>query len=197
MTPYIRVLVALCITTAAFGMFTATLVRALWLGPSEETTVAATSVPAQNALGSVPIRLRIPAISVDATVVGVGKNKSGAMAVPERYSDAGWYRYGPSPGAMGSAVIDGHVDNGFGRYGVFGRLEELQAGDVLFVDLADGATMQFVVSSVVSYPYTKVPMERVVQQSGPSMLNLITCAGSWIQGGDTYDRRLVVYSTLQ
>ena len=47
------------------------------------------------------------------------------MAVPPagpHYDDAGWYRYSPTPGSIGPAVIAGHVDSGADGPSVFYRL---------------------------------------------------------------------------
>lgn len=58
---------------------------------------------------SEPVRVAIPRIDVDAQIQSVGVEEDGSVEVPsvDEPTLAGWYRYGPSPGEEGSAVILG------------------------------------------------------------------------------------------
>lgn len=143
---------------------------------------------------SAPERLRIPKINLNAAVQAVGLGKTGNMAVPSNYSDVGWYRYGTLPGEIGSAVIDGHVDNGFGLAGVFAQLDELKVEDDIYVDDKNGEAIHFVVESTASYAVADVPRELLFNRSDASRLNLITCEGEWLSDAQMYDRRHVVYA---
>src|SRR5690349_6945174 len=49
---------------------------------------------------SPPVRVDIPAVGLSARVVPVGLTTTGQMEMPQP-STAGWYRHGPSPGALG------------------------------------------------------------------------------------------------
>lgn len=147
-----------------------------------------------HSASSTPARLAIPSIGVDASVVDVGIGRTGNMAVPLSYSEAGWYRYGPVPGEKGSAVLDGHVDNGFGLSAVFKRLGELKAGDDLYVYTKGGALLHFMVSRVESYLLADVPARDIFTRADGAYLNLITCAGAWDGKRLSYDRRIVVYA---
>ena len=118
------------------------------------------------------------------------------MSVPSNYTDVGWYRYGTVPGQKGSAVIDGHVDNGFGLDGVFKRLPEIQIGDDVYVTTEGGKSLHFKVVDVQTYPYKDAPADRIFNTNDASRLNLITCKGSWLSGDKTYDHRMVVYTKL-
>jgi hypothetical protein len=60
---------------------------------------------------SVPVSLRIPAIGVSVSVGTLGLNLDRTVQVPTNYQQPGWFRLGPSPGEVGSAVILGHVDD--------------------------------------------------------------------------------------
>jgi sortase A len=170
------------------------------LSPSEAAAVIGTTTVAHAtstaARRSAPTQILIPKIGVDASVVGVGIGKSGNMAVPTKYADAGWYRYGPSPGEEGSAVIDGHVDNGFGLPAVFKRLSELQAGDEVFIVRADGSKLHFVVRTVTIYDLKDVPLGQIFNAQDGAYVNLITCDGTWSKESLSYDKRLVVHAEL-
>src|SRR5690606_25171463 len=90
-----------------------------------------------------PVRVRVPAIGLDAAVVSVGLQGDGQMEVPEA-SDVGWYRLGPPPGADGSAVLAAHVDFA-GERGAFFDLRSVPVGAEVFVD-GDDTTRRFVVT---------------------------------------------------
>src|SRR6266542_3926636 len=61
---------------------------------------------------SVPTRIQIPAIKVDAPITPLGLDENGSVQVPPLDEPAltGWYQSGAAPGQRGSAVILGHVD---------------------------------------------------------------------------------------
>src|SRR3989344_4887562 len=138
-----------------------------------------------------PKRLRIHTIKVNAEVTHVGFTKKGKMATPRSFGDVGWFRYGTLPGDAGSAVIAGHLDNGFALPAVFNHLEDLKEGDDIYVDTFGGKTIHFVVEGSKTYEY-KAPTEEIFNQKDEARLVLITCTGSWIPGERTHRERLVV-----
>lgn len=141
-----------------------------------------------------PERLIIPAIGVDANIQHVGVTRSGNMAVPDNYTDVGWYRLGSAPGDQGNAVIAGHLDTGFGRPAVFLDLDELSPGDEIIVRDASGEAVRFIVERLAIYDYTNGPMEEIFGPSDEPRLNLITCDGVWDPASKTYSKRLVVFA---
>ncbi len=193
--PLYKTLLALAVLAVAAGVFGTTLLHAVWMPGQEPEVPAPVAVHASRA--DEPVRLRIPALGIDAAVQHVGLGKSGAMAVPTNYSDVAWYRYGPAPGALGSAVVDGHVDNGLSLPGVFKHLNDIKVGDRLEVVAASGAVKTFKVTDVKTYPYDAVPTELIFNRGDTARLNLITCEGAWVPGKKTYDERLVVFSELE
>jgi sortase A len=190
------------IIALAVGVFTATLVHAVWYAPELEVTdasaVQGTSIPAELAADSkdYPSRLTIPTLNIDANVQHVGIAASGNLAVPNNFTDVAWYRNGALPGQDGTAVMDGHVDNGLSLAGVFKHLDSIQKGTDIYVVTGDGTKLHYEVSDIELYPYQDVPMADIVTKSGPPRLALITCDGAWVQGQRTYDHRLVVYANL-
>src|SRR3989344_1156841 len=133
-----------------------------------------------------PKRLRIPSIETDAKVQYVGFTKKGNMATPRNFGDVGWFRYGTLPGEVGSAVIAGHLDNGFSFPAVFNHLDELEEGDDIYVDTVGGKTIHFVVSETRAYDYKASTEEIFSAKGGESRLVLITCTGSWISKERTH-----------
>jgi LPXTG-site transpeptidase (sortase) family protein len=144
---------------------------------------------------SPPVRLVIPSLSINAKVQQVGLNAKGEMGIPTNFKDVGWYKYGTVPGQLGSAVIDGHIDNALALPGVFKHLEDIKKGDDVYVVANDGTTLRFVVSEVATYPYTDGPTEHIFGANDVARLNLITCTGTWVSSKHTYNERFVVYTT--
>lgn len=188
------VLLGVSIAMAVF-VFTATAVRAFLFAPDTEIEVSQTN-ESSHTTAQYPVRLRIPVIGVDTDIQEVGVNGKGNMAVPSNYTDTGWYKYGPAPGESGSAVIAGHVNNGLGLSGVFEHLGDLEVGDDIYIERADGKTVHFVVTGSRVYPYTDAPAEVIFNPTGSVRLNLITCEGKWVKEDKTYDQRLVVFTKL-
>jgi sortase A len=180
--------------TIGAAVFCTTLVRAVAYAP-EEPHAPPAPPPSYAQDAALPSRLVIPTLGVDARVEHVGVSAQGNMSVPQSYLNAGWYRYGTVPGERGSAVINGHLDNGLALPAVFSRLSELLPGDELYIETEEGERLRFVVEETARYPSDEVPLETVFNRSdGASRLNLITCAGSWDEKEDTYDERLVAYA---
>lgn len=163
---------------------------------------------------SVPLRLRIPVIGVNASVSGVGLTSRKVMDTPQGgptdpvWQEAFWYRGGGIPGDPGTATIAGHYSGGRGP-SVFARLHELRPGQWVLVDnTRDGTTEQFQILEVRSYStanshdagvltrvYGAGPVAGlgpIPAKDGSSWLTLLTCAGDWVRG--SYDERLVVFA---
>ena len=144
---------------------------------------------------SLPVELTVPAISLAVSLSTLGLNADGTVQVPTDVQQPGWFRLGPTPGEIGSAVILGHVDSYAGP-GVFFRLPLLVAGDVVDVGLADGITAEFKVTSVVSYLKTNFPDQMVYTSDGHSALQLVTCGGVFDSATGHYLSNVVAYTSL-
>lgn len=189
--------VVVAITALAAIVFFVTLTQALWYAPGSDLQVPASEiVPRELPPSEEPATMRIPKLNIDTKIQQTGLNAKGNMGVPTNYTDVAWYKHGTIPGQIGSAVIDGHVDNGLGLSGVFKRLSELKKGDDIYVVTKTGRELHFVVDEAVDYPYTAVPLEKLFSRKNDVWLNLITCGGSWVKSEKTYDRRFVVYTRL-
>ncbi len=182
------------------GIFCTTAYHALISSAAEpevKSPALAANAPAKTAgSAELPARLEIPSINIDAAVLQVGIGKSGNMAVPPNFIDVGWYKYGTIPGQVGSAVIDGHVDNGLALDGVFKHLGDVKLNDDIYIISNGGKRLHFVVTDIQTYPFTDVPTDILFNQKDAARLNLITCEGAWVQGQKTYDHRLVIFTKL-
>jgi sortase (surface protein transpeptidase) len=144
---------------------------------------------------SAPVALRIPAIGVAVSVSALGLNSDRTVQVPTNFQEPGWFRLGPSPGQVGSAVILGHVDSYEGP-AVFFRLRSLLAGDRVEVSLADGAVAHFVVNTVTMYKKDQFPARLVYGSHGYPALQLVTCGGKFDTHTGTYLSNVVAYTSL-
>ena len=167
--------------------------------PRVPTAAKARAVPARVATlataRSTPLDLTIPAISLTTSLSTLGLNADGTVQVPTDVQQPGWYRLGPTPGEIGSAVILGHVDSSAGP-GVFFKLPTLVAGDVIDVGLADGVTAQFKVTSVVTYLKANFPDQAVYTSDGHSAMQLVTCGGTFDTATGHYLSNIVVSTSL-
>jgi len=165
------------------------------LRPAPTSTTTTKPVATVTLDRSAPTTLSIPAIGVSVSVSALGLNADGTVQVPTDFQQPGWYKLGPSPGQVGSAVILGHVDSYRGP-AVFFQLRSLKAGDPVDVTLADGATAHFVVSTVAMYPKVQFPAQQVYGSHGDSELQLVTCGGVFDSHTGSYVSNIVAYSTL-
>jgi sortase (surface protein transpeptidase) len=142
----------------------------------------------------VPVALTIPSIGVQTTLVDLGLTSSGALQVPSSTAVAGWYTGSPRPGAIGSAIIAGHIDSRLGP-GVFFYLSHLRRGDRVYVRRADGALVVFGVTSVAMYKKDAFPTMAVYGPTPDPELRLITCGGTFDPQLGSYLSNVVVYAT--
>jgi hypothetical protein len=161
------------------------------------TAPAPTRVPSPTPPAEVvvvpPVRLRIPAIDVTATVNPVGVDGNGDFAVPPSVDEVGWYRFGPGvEAAAGSVVIAGHVDSAEQGRGAFFRLRELDRDDRLTVKGDDGVTRNYRVVAREEYRKTKIPLDRYFARDGRPRLTLITCGGPFDRAAGHYRDNIVV-----
>ncbi len=204
----IKAIIASIIAFVAMAIFVITVVNSTAYSPENEISLPTarieytipTATPSGTGSPSVaaeyPLRLLIPSIKVDANIQRVGITKSGNMAPPSNFTDAGWYKLGTIPGQVGSAVIAGHVDNALSLPGVFSRLQDVRVGDSVYIDTEGGERLRFKVTDATVYNYKDVPTDMIFNQTGKARIRLITCGGTWVQSDKSYDERLVVTAEL-
>jgi Sortase domain len=153
----------------------------------------AAAVQRQSAPVSLPVSLTIPAIGVQTNIIHLGLTASGALQVPSSTAVAGWYTGSPRPGAVGSAVIAGHIDSKSGP-GVFFQLSSLHPGDRVYVRRADGTLAVFKVTVVSQFAKDSFPTSAVYGAVPDSELRLITCGGTFDSQLGSYLSNTVVYA---
>jgi hypothetical protein len=137
-----------------------------------------------------PVQLLIPLLDVHRAVEKIGANRFGVMDMPTNSWNAGWFKWGPVPGAPGDAVIEGHA--GYpGQPMIFGKLDTLRRGDRIIVVLSDGSRRLFLVVSKKTVPAGSAP-PGLADPYGPPRLTLVTCAGHFNADRYSYSSRLLV-----
>ncbi|MET9930128.1 MULTISPECIES: class F sortase [unclassified Streptomyces] len=149
--------------------------QAFAAGPSVHTDAAADPLPP-----SAPVRLRIPETDVDAPMTRLGLAADGSLDVPPAKDRnlAGWYGGGTAPGAEGTAIVAGHVDNADGP-AVFYTLGALKKGHRIEVDREDGRTAVFTVDAVEVYENDAFPDDKVYDEADRAEIRVITCGGGF------------------
>jgi sortase (surface protein transpeptidase) len=163
-----------------------------------------------------PLVLQIPAIEVEAPILGVGQSEDNAMDSPKGpwgdpvWSSAFWYRGSAIPGEPGTATITGHVNGMLGEPQTFAKLKKLLPGDLIIIHVNNTLIdIHFIVDEVKRYSiqessdpevlnriYGLGPTSGTAAQAGTdglAHLTLITCTGYYVDG--QFDHHIVVYAT--
>lgn len=175
------------------------------VGPPQPATAAAADSRTPGAVTvrtpdplpySVPDRVRVPSIQVDAPVMPVGLDADGWVGAPppEDPNLAGWFSGAVSPGEKGTAVVVGHVDNKQGP-AVFYGLGALKKGNRVEVDRKDGKTAIFEIYGIEVFEKSDFPGDRVYASKGTPELRVITCGGGFSKANG-YDGNVVVFARL-
>jgi hypothetical protein len=147
---------------------------------------------------SLPVSVVIPTIGVQTKLLRLGRNKDGTMEVPNLITsanEAAWYKYSVTPGQIGTAVIEGHVDS-YQEPAVFFRLGALRPGNRINVTLADGITAVFRVTGVREYAKDEYPADTIYAPANYAALRLITCGGGFDAVTGHYLKSVVVFASL-
>lgn len=164
--------------------------------PPGPTTSESTATEPTPTMGEArPVRLQIPAISVDSDLMELGLQPDGTLEVPPTGFPAGWFTGAPTPGELGPAIIAGHVDWG-GQPGVFFDLRDLSAGDEVTVGRQDGSTARFRVDRIERFDKDRFPTQLVYADLDHAGLRLITCGGDFDRQARSYEDNLVVFASL-
>jgi hypothetical protein len=170
------------------------------------TRSAATAAPAPAVRGplmapSAPVSIAIPAIGVHSKIFDVGLNPDGTIQAPPLdnsplTNEAAWYRYSSAPGALGTSVIEGHVDSAASGPSVFYRLGALAVGQQVYVTRQDRTIAVFRITAVRQYPKDRFPSSAVYGNARYAALHLVTCGGQFDYVTHHYLSNTVVFAAL-
>ncbi len=148
---------------------------------------------------SEPASIDIPAIGVHSEMQQVGLTAQHTLEVPAPgpfYDQAAWYRHSAAPGAIGTAIVVGHVDSARDGPSVFYDLGKLRPGDEVLITRRDGTVAAFTVEAVHRYSKNEFPTELVYGDSDHAALRLITCGGTFDRARRKYVDNIVVFAAL-
>jgi sortase (surface protein transpeptidase) len=138
-----------------------------------------------------PMMLAIPRLDLKMPITAVTVDDKGAMAVPARPTEIGWYAYGLRPGsARGSAVLGGHVDSREYGVGPLVGLKQLRRGDDIIIKTTTGSE-RFRVSTVRLISKQSLDLRMVFKREGEPQLRILTCGGTYRRSGG-YQANVVV-----
>ncbi|MFJ6656080.1 class F sortase [Streptomyces sp. NPDC091377] len=146
-----------------------------------------------------PRRIDIPGIGVQAPVVARGLDRDGAVDPPpfDQAGAVGWWSAGATPGAVGTAVLVGHVDTET-RPAVFYKVSTLTPGERVRVAREDGKVAEFTVDDVQVLTRDRFDAQQAYgpHRSGRAELRLITCGGTFDHRTRSYTANVIVSAYL-
>ncbi|MDI3243156.1 sortase [Arthrobacter sp. AL08] len=139
-----------------------------------------------------PRFLTVEGTTINMPIVQVGVSPDGAMEIPDPFDEAGWYRYGPAPGAAaGSAVLAAHVDT-TSDSAPFSQLKSLAPGTIVTVQREGSAALTFRVTGVELMAKDAFDGVSIFRRDGPPQLKLVTCGGRWLDEQQDYGDNVIV-----
>lgn len=162
--------------------------------PTESPRTAAPAVPDQSkprpqTPGPLTVReLAVPAVGIDATVVG-GAISAGELQVPRDVAQvAQWDGSAALSSASGTVLVAGHVDNVNQGQGAMWPLHLVRPGDAVY--LTDNAVVtRWRIVSLQVIEKSKLPQQLFVGDHGDRKLALVTCGGDIHDGN--YDSNVI------
>ena len=150
------------------------------------------AVPEAEANVPQPVRITVDGTGIDLEVIPVGVEDNGAMTLPNNHYQAGWYRYGPAPGAAaGSAVLAAHVDSRTEQLPIAG-LKDVAVGTIVNVTREDGSVQRYATEGVENIAKRSLDGHNLFNRTGEPRLKLVTCGGAWLEAKGDYEDNVVL-----
>ena len=161
----------------------------------DETPLPKDSLKNYMTAADTPRAVYVDKLNVAARTIPLGVEPDGKIAAPQSVYDAGWYQGSVKPGETGAVVVDGHA-SGASKLGAFGKLAELNTGDVITLQTGNMKKFKYKVVKKEIVEASKVNMQKVMLPHGNALeaANFITCAGDWTKDNSTMTKRVVIYT---
>lgn len=139
-----------------------------------------------------PVAVTVDGTGIDLEVIPVGVEANGAMDLPDNHVQAGWYRFGPAPGASaGAAVLAAHVDSQTEQLPI-ADLDDVAPGTGVSVTRSDGSILRYQTQEVRNIPKSSLGEFNLFDRSGDHRLLLVTCGGKWLPDQADYEDNVVL-----
>jgi sortase (surface protein transpeptidase) len=204
-----RLLILIAVVLAAAGVVELRNVNAVSGPPRPSAAVLGELPPASTEPGadtpptlpySVPTHVDIPAVNLHADVITVGLNADDTIGTPSLSNAkvAAWYDRSPTPGQMGSAILDAHVDSALmsDYRGAFFYLGLAKPGMAIDVTRADHSVAVFTIDEVQTTLKANFPTDKVYAATPYAGLRLITCGGDYDKQTHEYLGNTIVYAHM-
>jgi len=146
--------------------------------------------PPDPGLEALPVRMSIPALSLDYEVRPTGADKTGTMQIVPALAVISWFELSSIPGNKGNAILGGHNTWRGERSRIY-HLDRLEIGDELIIEYDDGTSLSFFMESVFVYLLETAPANLIMDVGGEARLTLITCKPPFNAATGTSDNRIV------
>ncbi|MGK5684096.1 class F sortase [Actinoplanes sp. URMC 104] len=158
------------------------------VAPSRSATRGARDLPAAVTM---PTRVTIGDLDVDAPIDPAGVARDRELRIPEDPSRLGWWIGSARPGEpTGTVLIAGHVDTAADGRGALFELENLKMG--ARIQVRSGATThEYRAVARRSYVKSRLPADLFRPATSPRLV-LITCGGDFHDGA--YSHNVVLYA---
>lgn len=171
-------------------------------GTSARVGPATVDLPAGRTAVDLPLdesettAVRVPSIGIDTRqLTELGQREDRSLETPTDAATVGHYSGGAAPGERGPAVYASHV-NYRGVPGGFANLADVEGGDQVLIERADGATVVYTVDRVEQVSKDAFPTARVYGPTVGPELRLITCGGEFDSSVRSYEDNVVVFARV-
>jgi sortase (surface protein transpeptidase) len=164
-------------------------------GSQQNSSIANSSIVVPTTAASLPAKINIPDIGVDAQVEHLGLTAENAVDVPKSLWTTAWFNQSSRPGDKGPAMIVGHY-SAYGR-AVFANLKKLNVGQKIVITDDKGQQFTFAVTKKGDYPQAQVPMAELLgNKNSKPRLEIITCGGGYIKASRDFTNRTVITAEI-
>jgi len=149
-----------------------------------------TEEPEREIITALPVRMRIPELSLDYEIQGTEPDSEGNMQIVPALPIISWFEVSPIPGNEGNAILGGH-NKWRGERSKLYTLDELDIGDEMEIEYEDGTCRWFKLESVFVYLLRTAPAHLIMDIEGEARVTLITCKPPFNTSTGTSDYRIV------
>ena len=146
--------------------------------------------PGERQITELPVRMRIPALSLDYEIQSTGADRNGTMQVAPGIEVISWFDRSAIPGNEGNSIFGGH-NSWSGVSSKIYTLDKLEIGELMEIDYDDGTCLRFFLESVFVYALKTAPSHLIMDPDGDARVTLITCKAPFNTVTGTSDNRIV------